>query len=401
LQQIGLDVTVYEGDNADILDEEEIAGDSREPAKRNKLGYGLTLTYCNGKGPLHSLGVMDQCIAQDTPSLFHWLFDGSGNVLGYYGHHFVDELASTLSSSTRDKAAAAVDAKDAKQSFSRGNLRIPRSVLRKMLYNTLKDKESSVCFNKSLVQIEERLDCVALFFKDGETAFCDICIGADGICSLARCHRDASFKQLSLAVANPCPETECARYGTKMTSSYIYPNEKYRQYIDAMCASNAAYGLRYLGISVIIGVSSFVPPAGLGVDLVTDGGFYMVDGVNRLFVMPYQDTRGNLESGLKRPQLTMWQLSFSGLSESDGLRMKYPFARGPFAPDFDNEKCYFDAQCSNYRAEAIRRLIRSTDTDPTSNGSVTSSTTSALQETMLGLVMNTDPCQVRVCCLYL
>jgi 2-polyprenyl-6-methoxyphenol hydroxylase-like FAD-dependent oxidoreductase len=44
-----------------------------ESFESQKEGYGLTLTY-NPKGPLASLGVLEQVAQQDSPSRSHYLF---------------------------------------------------------------------------------------------------------------------------------------------------------------------------------------------------------------------------------------------------------------------------------------------------------------------------------------
>jgi 2-polyprenyl-6-methoxyphenol hydroxylase-like FAD-dependent oxidoreductase len=41
--------------------------------EQQKEGYGLTLTY-NPKGPLASLGILEQVAEQDCPSRSHYLF---------------------------------------------------------------------------------------------------------------------------------------------------------------------------------------------------------------------------------------------------------------------------------------------------------------------------------------
>ena len=57
LQKIGIDCTVFEKDKC---------------FSDRMQGYGLTLTN-NPKGPLSTLGLLDECIRRDCPSNAHWV----------------------------------------------------------------------------------------------------------------------------------------------------------------------------------------------------------------------------------------------------------------------------------------------------------------------------------------
>lgn len=142
--------------------------------------------------------------------------------------------------------------------FGRGNLRIPRECLRRMLLSRLDD--SIVHWGKRLKIIDERTDDVQLTFEDGEVITADVVVGADGLRSAVRRYRDERL--------GPEAVTECA-------SSYV-------------------------GVRVIIGLSNYRERH----ELVDGGGFYVVDGESRLFVMPFQT----------EPRVTMWQLSFNASS---------------------------------------------------------------------------------------
>ena len=65
-------ITVYERDNQFT--------DRRQ-------GFGLTLTN-NPKGPLHELGILNDCIKLNCASTCHYVFTPSGTILGYYGRAF-------------------------------------------------------------------------------------------------------------------------------------------------------------------------------------------------------------------------------------------------------------------------------------------------------------------------
>jgi hypothetical protein len=65
-----------------------------------------------------------------------------------------------------------------------------------------------------------------------------------------------------------------------------------------------------LGVSVILGISSITDP------LLTNQGYYILDGVHRLFTMPFltcsEERHGSRQES---ERLVMWQLSFSDLTE--------------------------------------------------------------------------------------
>jgi 2-polyprenyl-6-methoxyphenol hydroxylase-like FAD-dependent oxidoreductase len=138
LQQKGINVTVYERDGE--------FGDRRQ-------GYGLTLTN-NKKGPLAELGLLKKCVDQDCPSNAHWIFAPNGDILGYYGRAFKHNPTTT------NTAKSKID-KDAVE--GRGNLRIPRESLRKMLLDSL--RPGTVAWGVKLVDYEETSTSVKLKFQ--------------------------------------------------------------------------------------------------------------------------------------------------------------------------------------------------------------------------------------------
>ena len=147
---------------------------------------------------------------------------------------------------------------------SRGNLRIPRQDLRQMLIDRL--QTNTIVWGRKLTGYTEANEKVKLTFADGETFTCDLLVGTDGIRSVIRKQRD---------------ETE-----TKSRSE-----------------------LEYIGVSVIIGISTAQHP------LINQQGFYVLDGRHRLFTMPFQARDGITTH-------TMWQLSFSGMTEKESLDLK-------------------------------------------------------------------------------
>lgn len=153
----------------------------------------------------------------------------------------------------------------------RGNLRIPRQDLRQLLIDKL--QPGTVQWGRKLTDYEEDEAGVTLRFEGGlaggaeeESAHFDVVVASDGIRSSVRLLRDARMK-----VHN---------------------------------------SMRYVGVAVILGIS-FADHA-----LVRRQGFYVLDGEHRLFTMPFREPSG----GAVRE--TMWQLSFSGLSEGEAMALR-------------------------------------------------------------------------------
>lgn len=271
LQMQGFEVCVFERDN--------FFCDRRQ-------GFGMTLTN-NKKGPLAALGILDECIKISCPSNCHWVFNSEGNVIGYFGRAFMK------SSDTGP--------------CDRGNLRIARQDLRKMLLDRL--VPGTVKWGHKLLSYNELEDGILVSFQTNSETLspstteaascevelrCDLIVGADGIYS------------------------------------------RVRQLRDMKCFHIPRSPLIYVGVSVIIGLSSAQHP------LINDCGFYVLDGVHRLFVMPFRSTSNSsgesitptarsgtddgttesTEEGKGVTSLTMWQLSFSGLAESEAETMR-------------------------------------------------------------------------------
>lgn len=141
LQQRGFRVTVFE---RDLLFEDR------------RQGYGLTLTN-NPQGPLADLDILDECISRDCPSNAHWIFAPEGDVLGYYGRSFKSDAET--SSSHRNTTAASQDS----QIEGRGNLRIPRQNLRRMMLDRL--RPGTVRWGMKLLDYDESEDGVKCYFQ--------------------------------------------------------------------------------------------------------------------------------------------------------------------------------------------------------------------------------------------
>lgn len=223
-----------------------------------KDGYGLTLTYNPSMtSPLTKLGLLEKLARLDCPSRSHYIFDTRGKVLGYFGNAF-------SKSSSRGYG-------------QRGNLRVPRQVLRRVMMDTLIERDVDhkvrIEWNKRLMGYSDIKSPhqTRLEFEDGSTATADILIGADGV-------RSTVMKNILKEV------TECTNY---------------------------------LGIMIVIGIThDFYHP------LLDERGFYTVDGNHRLFTMPYEGSKvtdliekgipiSDHSSDLNRTRRYMWQLSYN------------------------------------------------------------------------------------------
>ncbi|KAK3238983.1 hypothetical protein CYMTET_51059 [Cymbomonas tetramitiformis] len=223
LEQRGFNVAVFERD---------------DHFSQRKQGYGLTLVY-NESGPLAELGLLKLCAKEDTPSRSHYVFDSGGSILGYFGNSFpLPQVALP----------------------QRGNLRIPRQALRKMLLDRL--HAGTVRWGHRLMGYEEHPDAagVSLTFENGSVEQAALLVGADGVNSLIRTHKT----------------------------------------LDP---------LKYLGVMIILGLAPYRHA------LLDERGFYTLDGTHRLFTMPF--SKGT-ES---EPPTIMWQLSFTGLDEQQARQL--------------------------------------------------------------------------------
>jgi salicylate hydroxylase len=289
LQRAGIPVTVYERDSS---------------LAARKQGYGLTLTN-NPVGALHELGVLEECIRGDCLSTAHWVLKPDGQILGYYGRGLQDSDGSSSSMSkssaspspspcpspspSPSSSPSSIPAPSPSPSLlsereSSASLRIPREELRRMLHDRL--APGTVKWGCRLKDYEERRNMaeegagdrsadgpITLLFEDGTTQTVDLLVGADGIHSVVRRLRDQKEK-------------------------------------------DAQAGLKYLEVAVILGISTASHP------LLDARGIYVVDGVHRLFTMPFRPPVLDASGGVVEPQQTMWQLSFHCSSESEALSLK-------------------------------------------------------------------------------
>jgi hypothetical protein len=222
-------------------------------------GFGLTLT-CGKNGALDKLGVLDKCVEEDCPSFCHWVFNPQGDIVGYFGR----ALKENFDNLRKRKRT--------------GNLRIPREVLRKILLEEL--EKNTVFWGKKFIGCTSTQNCIKAHFADGTETTADVLVGADGLNSRVRNWRDANLFENHIS---------------KEFDSSVFPDPPSKK--------------RYLGVTAILGITSAVHP------LITAQGFYVLDGTNRLFTMPYSVYPDG------SPKCCMWQLSFSGLSEGFRLQL--------------------------------------------------------------------------------
>jgi salicylate hydroxylase len=247
-----------------------------------RQGYGLTMQATK---TLAELGILDACRAADTISDEHWTFHADGHILGYFGREFLSTDFDRLlheqqqqqqgTNAKRKLPDNTGETEDEKS--SRGNIRVPRETLRKMLLDQL--LPDTITWNATLenFRLDDATNILELQFsqklktddKDINITNVDTStftvqaaalVGADGIHSRVR--------QLML------------RASLGKAASSLSPS---------------ITTLNYLGVVLVLGISSAEH------FLIQKRGFYTLDGSQRLFTMPF---------ATQPKKLTMWQLSF-------------------------------------------------------------------------------------------
>ena len=213
-------------------------------------GYGLTLTY-NPSGILNQLGVLDEIAAADCPSRSHYMFASTGEIKGYFGNGFTSRGWG-----------------------QRGNLRVPRQVVRRILMDSLQhtkvhwgykfcsiNEVANATTKSGDASDEEKVHLTFQKENDGGSddtlhhASVDLVVAADGIRS--------AVARAWLPQA-PAPQSVGIRLIVGLTENYTHP-------------------------------------------LLHERGFYTLAQGVRLFLMPYAGC-GSLDPD--KPVRYMWQLSF-------------------------------------------------------------------------------------------
>jgi 2-polyprenyl-6-methoxyphenol hydroxylase-like FAD-dependent oxidoreductase len=225
----------------------------------HKRGYGLTLSNVSALADL-GLEQAVRAINQTCISDCHWVFDASGEVLGYFGTAF-----------------------SGKHSGHRGNLRVPRHVLRRMIYERL--LPGTVRWGWSLIRYEEDADGnVTAHLRRVEAA-----------ANLTSSHPSASAaigaESLNGSNSGGDATTESVQGRLLVGADGVWSNVR-RQKFGAE--------LRSLGVVLVMGIST------LHHTLLHEQGFYTVDGIHRLFTMPFEPIQGSSSR-----HTTMWQFSFA------------------------------------------------------------------------------------------
>ena len=280
LQKENIPVVVYERDNS---------------FEYRKQGYGMTLQAFQ---PLQELGIYDEVRQADTASLEHWTFTPDGNILGYFGRNLGMVHPSTIINSetnTNDTtvSTASIIPTNVGVSTERGNIRIPREILRCILLSHL--KPNTVQWGYKLLQF---IEC------PNNTVKCTF--------------------EMNTSPSSSSSSTESSSNSIEINGSLlvgadgIHSNvRKGLEHINYTKTSN----LSYLGVFLILGISTYQHY------LLKNKGFYTIDGKRRLFTMPFtentkdhptyklynQNNNNNDDDNQDStpPSLTMWQLSFA------------------------------------------------------------------------------------------
>jgi 2-polyprenyl-6-methoxyphenol hydroxylase-like FAD-dependent oxidoreductase len=213
-----------------------------------------------------------------------------GSIMGYFGNAFFHNRGNG----------------------QRGNLRIPRKVLRRILLDRL--EVTKLYWNHRLVdysnsETEESFYTIDFEEANGKiiTVNADLIVAADGIRSsvvqkIYRMQRQVNPKQ---STSSPLKKVTSTSNNNDNGSENVEMDEEKSlpSHLDP-----ASIGLRHTGIRLILGIADFSHP------LLDERGFYTLDGMHRLFTMPYESNRYNPT----KTNRVMWQLSFSTDDENRG-----------------------------------------------------------------------------------
>jgi 2-polyprenyl-6-methoxyphenol hydroxylase-like FAD-dependent oxidoreductase len=329
----------------------------RDPSLgHQKEGYGLTLTY-NPKGPLADLGVLETVATMDCPSRSHYLFKQQDSPSAVHNNGDNQNHHNTPNDTAVPMGYFGSAFFDGTSAFrrgygQRGNLRVPRKVLRKILHDALlenrpktqqqdQDAEDttgnthdeiaaptipSVHWNSSLVdfkwdssaqqyhvrfansKIESNSNDANQPETNTTTVVADLLVAADGI-------RSSVLQQLynrKISDDEESSATVATVSAATINTKSIFPS--IRDFPER-------YGLRPMGIRLILGIAD-----GIDHPLLRERGFYTIDTHgHRLFTMPYRsnrfddDTNNNEEEEKMTANRIMWQLSFSTRSNPETL----------------------------------------------------------------------------------
>lgn len=176
-----------------------------------RQGFGMTLN-ADERGPLGALNILKDCEALNSESRCHWVFDSRGHIRGYFGRGL------DASNHQRDEER-------------RGNLRVQREQLRRILYDRYVALGGLVRWGTKVEAAIDGPDFVSVKLSEGKENFAAV-VGADGVRSVVR------------------------TWGPP---------------------------LEPVGVAVVVGLSTHRHP------LIERQGFYVLDGRARLFTMPFSN----------------------------------------------------------------------------------------------------------------
>ena len=201
----------------------------------------------------------------------------------------------------------------------RGNLRVPRKVLRRILLDAL--KTTKIYWNTKFLEYSTANT------SDGRPTFhiqccqgsstkmqfeADLLVAADGVRSsiLERLYQSQTLVPSKRCNNNPKSNSTTGSPSALLVDEIgLSPDETNTDpkqdnnlpFWEDQLKVPSSLGLRYMGVRLILGIADFVHP------LLEERGFYTLDGTHRLFTMPYESNRW---CHSKKNRI-MWQLSFS------------------------------------------------------------------------------------------
>jgi len=227
-------------------------------------GFGLTLSY-NPKGPLNHLGILEQVAQQDCPSRSHYIFQPDGIVCGYYGNAFLP----------------------GRGTGQRGNIRIPRQRLQQIMTNRfvelLEQTKTEFCSSSGGHKIFWGHELTGIREVEGSEKKVEVELTTNS---------NNNNNNNSSNNNNPTTVTIL-----KKNFDLVIAADGVRSAVVKSLAPKCRP--KPLHVMLILGITdNFHHP------LLTERGFYVLDGKHRLFTMPYE---GDSYASERR---IMWQLSY-------------------------------------------------------------------------------------------
>ena len=236
----------------------------RDPSfERKRQGYGMTLQAAQ---TLDELGILEAVRHADTPSREHWTFRADGSIAGYFGNAFLLPLDPTK---------------------LRGNLRLPREQLRRILHDRL--APGTIRWGHALQAIEDESDDgITLRFAASSIA---AATGSSGNIEIvggsSDCNKTAAVDTRIVTVrASAVIGADGIHSRVRACMAASIPSSAASTPTEAGTAASppSSSGLSYLGVVLVLGTSAHRN------HLLDRRGFYTLDGTHRLFTMPFSDS---------------------------------------------------------------------------------------------------------------